>query len=425
VKYRDVLANRDYRLVWLGRITSQLGDACYEVAIVWLVLQLTDQDYFSVGVVVFARLAPYVLIGPVAGVFVDRWDRRRLMVACDLGRAGVVFAVPLLHLAGALEVWHVALVAFVLTTLRSFFNPALQASLPALVAPGQLVPANALIQASVQTVGVVGPALAGLALVRFGTDALFVANGVTFLVSALCVAFLRLAHDRTGTDGHQPMLAEITGAIRLVHGIRPVFWSVVLYAVGLLTIAGSYRVGLAALAEETIGGGASTYGLLLSALGLGTVAGALVVGKIRTARPTRIIFAGWALWGVAFAVLGFTGSPLVAALLAIVAGVAESAATVFTTALVQAAIPVDQLGKVFSLWSLLCSIGESLSGLVVGLGLGRVQPAIVFLASGAATVLVGVAGLALTATDARAGASDSEADNASVEKNVSATRTGE
>jgi MFS family permease len=418
MKYRDVLANRNYRLVWLGRITSQLGDACYEVAIVWLVLQLTDQDYFSVGVVVFARLAPYLVIGPVAGVLVDRWDRKRLMIACDLGRAVVVFAVPLLHLAGALQVWHVAVVAFALTTLRTFFNPALQASLPALVDSRHLVPANALIQASVQTVTVVGPAAAGLALVRFSTDALFAANGVTFLLSALCIALLRMAPAETGRDEPRPMLAEISGTARLIHGDRPVFWSVVLYAVGLLTIAGTYRVGLAALAEETIGGGASTYGLLLSALGLGTVVGALVVGKMATERPTRIIFVGWAVWGAAFAALGLTGSPVVAIVLAAVAGVAESAATVFTTALVQATMPVQHLGKVFSLWSLVCSIGESLSGLLVGFALERLPPGTVFLASGAATVLVGATGLALTG---RAGAASAEA----VPQDAGATRTGE
>lgn len=395
--YRGLLAHRDFRLLWLGQVTSQFGDACYEIAMVWLVLQLTGQDYFSVGLVIFARLAPYVVIGPFAGVYVDRWDRKRTMVITDVVRGFVVLIVPLLHVVGALEVWHVAAVAFTLTTCRTLFNPALQASIPRIVDESRLVGANALIQASGQTAAIAGPAAAGLLLTWISADALFVLDGLTFLFSAAMIALLALhalPRDRS-TEG--TVRTELAGTIRTLSRKRPVLWSVVLYAVGLLTIAGSYRVGLAALSENVLGGGSATYGLLIAALAGGTVLGALVLGATQPRRPTVVIFGGWALWGVCFAVLGLGGSLVLALVLAVVSGIGESAATVFTTALVQRAIPPEQLGKVFGLWSLLCSTGESLSGVLTGYGLGRLDVRTVLGIAGAATLVMSLFGLAVTA----------------------------
>jgi DHA3 family macrolide efflux protein-like MFS transporter len=388
MSYLRLLADRDLRLVWIGQVTSQFGDACYEIAMVWLVLTLTGQDYFSVGVVIFARMAPYILIGPIAGVYVDRWDRRRTMIVCDLLRGLAVLLVPLLYLLGALEVWHVAAAAFVLTTCRTFFNPALNASLPAIVRKPSLVGANALIQASGQAAMIIGPAAAGLALTVMSADALFVLDGLTFFVSAGSIALLGWRPGPREPAAPTTMRAELADTVAVVYRTKPAFWSAVLFAVGLLTISGTYRVGLAALAATGVGGGSAGYGLLTAALGVGTVLGALVVGRLRPRVPTRVVFAGWAVWGLCFATMGLTGSLLLALAIAVVSGVGESAATVFTTSLLQSSIPPELLGKTFALWSLLCSSGESLSGVAVGYGLAQLDPRLVFAIAGGVTVAV-------------------------------------
>ena len=386
MNYLGLLADRNVRLVWTGQVTSQFGDACYEIAMVWLVLGLTGQDYLSVGVVIFARMAPYILIGPFAGVYVDRWDRRRTMIVCDALRAAVVLLVPVLHLAGALAVWHVALMAFVLTTCRTFFNPALNASLPALVDADRLAGTNALIQASGQVALIVGPAVAGIALTVMSADALFLFDGATFVVSAISIAMLIVPARVRDRAAETTVRAELRGTVAVAWGQRRAFWSAVLFAVGLLAISGTYRVGLAALAERVLETDAAGYGLLVAALGVGTVGGALVVGRLKPAVPTRVVFGGWALWGACFAVIGLTGSLTAAVVIAVVSGAGEAAATVFTTTLIQSAIPIDKLGKAFALWSLLCSSGESLSGVITGWGLDQFDPRLVFAIAGAAAV---------------------------------------
>jgi MFS transporter, DHA3 family, macrolide efflux protein len=394
-KYRDLLRNRNYALVWLGQVTSQLGDAFYEIALVWLVLEMTGGSFSDVGLVIFARLAPYVLVGPLAGVLVDRLDRRRVMIVADMGRAAVLLLVPTLHLLDALAVWHVAVVAFLLTALRTFFNPALQASIPQVVGKNELINANAVMQASLQAATVVGPAVAGLILLVASPQVLFLVDAATFAVSALTIVFVSLVavpREPAGI-GVSLVLADLAAATRAVAANREVCWTIVMFAVGLLTVAGTYRVGMPALAEQVYHGGPQTFGLLMSALGLGTVIGALVAGKLNVQRVATAVFAGWMLWGACFALLGYGRVLAIALVLAVLAGVAESAVTVFTVSLVQRNIPEGNLGKVFSLWSMLNSTGESASGVLVGAALGSVRAPVVFAVSGLATIGVGVAGL--------------------------------
>src|SRR5262249_6089357 len=143
---------------------SQLGDAFYDIALVWLALQLMHQDPFSVGVIVFARAIPYLLFGLIGGAYADRWDRRRTMVCCDLLRALAVAVVPIASFLGVLSFWHLVVVAFLLTTFRALFHPALQASVPLVIPDRQLVSANAILHASLQATGVIGPVVAGLLL---------------------------------------------------------------------------------------------------------------------------------------------------------------------------------------------------------------------------------------------------------------------
>ena len=126
-RYGVLLGDRGFRLLWSGQTTSQFGDAFYEIALVWLALEVGGRRPAAVGAVIFARALPYLFFGLIAGACADRWNRRRTMIAADLVRAVIVLSVPFLHGMGMLRLWHLVVVAFLLTTARSFFHPSLLA----------------------------------------------------------------------------------------------------------------------------------------------------------------------------------------------------------------------------------------------------------------------------------------------------------
>jgi MFS family permease len=317
-------------------------------------------------------------------------------------RAVIVLLVPILNLVGVLSLWHLALVAFALTTLRTLFQPTLQAAVPHVVPAEKLVTGNGLLQASFQTAGVLGPLVAGAMLLVVPPETLFGIDSVTFFVGAVAALFVQLA-PRAGQvesrRGH--VFGEIATALRAIQARPIVRWAMVLSVFVLLSLAGLYRVGMPILSDTVLHGGSSTYGLLMGAMGLGTVVGALAVGRIRQRHQTVAIFFGWAVWGACFAMLGLSGDLVVAMGLVLLAGSTASITGVLMTSLIQREVPADQLGRAFGVWMLLGAVGEATSGVMVGYVLSWFAVAPVFVAGGLVAVAVGGTGLAILASLAR------------------------
>jgi MFS family permease len=198
--YGRILHNRSFVALWLGQTVSFIGDYFYWLAIPIMVEKLTGSA-LQVGLSVIASALPMLLLGPVAGVFVDRWDRRRTMMIADIVR-GLLVLVCLVVMTPE-QVWIYYAIAFLMSCVSRFFFPAQNALLPLIVPDkADLLAANGLMQI-VQTAGfLIGPALAGFSIGVWGEQVAFVADSVTFFVSA--AAILTMTVPRT-TAGRQAM----------------------------------------------------------------------------------------------------------------------------------------------------------------------------------------------------------------------------
>jgi MFS transporter, DHA3 family, macrolide efflux protein len=396
--YRVVGRQRKFQLLWIGQTVSHFGDTFNDLALIWLALLITHQNYLGIGLVVSAKFVPYLFFGLIGGAYSDRWDRKRTMIVCDLLRGLTVLAIPALDILGHLTLWDLAAVAFVQTTLRAFFQPALQASVSDLLPEEQLVPANAMLHSSFQAMEVLGPAAAGLLFAITAPRNLFVLDSMTFFVSALTLWGIAFpVRTPVETSGRPHILREIASAAQSVRGYPVVFWSLVLFGVEVLAISGNLRLGLPGLAEQVLRGGPQVYGLLMSAMGIGTVVGALLVGRMRTSRYGFWVFVGWAAYGALFVALGLTPWLAVSLGIAALIGGAGAVIDVLMTSLIQSTIPGEQMGKVFSFWSTLANVGESISGPLVGYFMSVISVVPVFVATSALTMLVGCVGVGLVA----------------------------
>nr|WP_223186486.1 MFS transporter [Streptomyces sp. CBMA29] len=291
---------RDYRLVAAGQLLSSLGDWLLLVAAPFYVLRLTGST-LATGAALAAETVPALLIGPFAGVFADRWDRRRTMVVTDLLRAGAVATMLLVHRPG--QVWLIYVALIVEAGFSQFFTPARKALVPVLVGRGpRLGAANsfaALVSGTVQLVG--GP-LGGALYVAFGFTAVVAVDTATYLVSAVLIT--AIAHRPAAAESPPPrrFTAELrAGAahVRSTPGLPPLF-----------AVAGVFFLGNAALTAllvpyigTVLRATAGTLGLLFSALGVGYLLGA-PVSRVVTARlsPRTTTIASLAALGAVFAV---------------------------------------------------------------------------------------------------------------------------
>ncbi|MEO3946704.1 MFS transporter [Gorillibacterium sp. CAU 1737] len=164
--------NSDSDLPWpylrflIGMFVSRLGDSLYSFAIPWISYELTESS-IVMGSMYAVSVLPIVLFGPIAGSLVDRWDRRKLMIRTDVLRALLIATIPLLHMAGALQLWHLYAVSFVLTVLSLLFDVSTVAIIPVL-APGRLTKANASYQLTNQLADLAGPLVAGAVIAAVG-----------------------------------------------------------------------------------------------------------------------------------------------------------------------------------------------------------------------------------------------------------------
>lgn len=287
------LSHRNYRLFLTGHSASVIGTWMQRVAQDWLVLDLTD-DGVAVGTAAALQFLPMLLFGLWGGVLVDRWDRRRVLLATQAASGVLAAALAVLVLAGVVELWMVFALALALGFVTVLDNPARQAFVAELTAPADYVNAQAIASTAHNLGRLVGPAVAGGLIAAVGPGAAFALNAVSFVP----VLWGLLLIDPQATRRRLGTARTDAGGVR--EGLHYVFTHPELRAcmllIGVVALLGqNFRAVLPVLARDTFDGDPATYGWLTSALGVGAVAGAL--GTAAARRVTS--------WALLLAAVGF------------------------------------------------------------------------------------------------------------------------
>jgi dTMP kinase len=330
---RRVFGTSAYFRLWMAQVVSSLGDWIGLVAVVALAARISQGNEAAVGLVMAARMVPGFFLAPVGGVLVDRWDRRRTMVACDLGRAAIVATLPMVD-----TLFGLFLASFLLEILTLLWSPAKDASVPNLVPPDKLAAANSLSMAAAYGTFPVGSAifasLAGFAswlgrfdaLEGFRVDqeslALWV-DAATFLGSALLIMSLHL-HLPARPRGNGQRIdwgqtwRELVEGLRFIRRNEAVRSVMLGMGVGLVGCGAAVPLG-PIYAREVLGSGSAGFGLLMTGLGTGAAIGVLALSVGARRLPADLVFVT-ALFGAGVGlVLTTSTSSLTAAI--ILAGV--------------------------------------------------------------------------------------------------------
>lgn len=399
-----VRGNRDFRYFWGGQIVSQLGDWFSAITVQALLLQYTGSVTALAGFQIAAML-PGFLLGPLAGVVVDRFSRKQVMIAADLVRA--VVALGLLAMRGPETVWIGYVCVAGLSTFAAFFEPARVATLPNITSGEELITANTLSSVTWSVLLTSGALLGGLVGRFFGTDTAFVLNAVSFIGSALLIARIRIPHERhtSHTSGWGELLAgfryvgarpEIRGALTAKFG-----WGI---AGGLQVLLPVYGARVFPLPHDP--GGQLGISLLFAAGGLGTALGPVLARRFTGRDLPRLRWAialSFLLGG--FYILGVAAAPSLGlvALFLCLSRMHGAIVWVFSTVLLQVLTEDRYRGRVFAAEMSLFTGTMMLSGLgtarALDLGWGTVPQLTALMAA------VSIAcGIVWTARLARGGA---------------------
>ncbi len=275
--------NRDLRLVFLSQVVSFLGDWFADVALLGLVLDLTDSP-LAASLVMVATMLPIFLVTPLAGPMVDTFDRRRLILVVSAGQA---LAALLLLGVDESTVWLAFAARAVIAALSAFVGPAVQAAIPNLVAPADLSRANALLGSVWGAMLAIGAALGGAFTVAFGRSASFVADAATFVAAGVLIALVRrpMNAPRQSEVGRIRPLADTLEAFQYARSSRPLL--LLLCSKAGLGLAGGVVPLLAVYGKEVFDSGDAGIGLLLAARGAGALIGPVLAQHRLTARQAQ------------------------------------------------------------------------------------------------------------------------------------------
>ena len=269
----------DFWKFWTGQTVSQLGSSFTAFALPLLVYELTGSAV-NLAVATAAYFLPYLLFGLVIGAWVDRVDRKRMMIAVDLGRAAVIATIPVLSFAGALSIWWVYLAAFLTATLTIAFDSGEFAAVPNLVDKEDLVTANGRLQASFAAATVAGPLLAGVLLAAVDVETIFIVDSATFVVSAVSLALVRKSFNPAQPPEHKHILRDVSEGLRYVLG-HPVLRNISLMMALVNFVAATTYTQLVLFGKAELGLTDTQVGFLFAAGSAGVVVLGLAAGPIR------------------------------------------------------------------------------------------------------------------------------------------------
>jgi MFS family permease len=378
--YLEVLReNRDFRHLWLGQVVSQLGDWFDTIALYTLVLTLTGSGR-AIGLVLVARFLPSFIVGPLSGVVADRFNRRTIMIASDCLRAVVVLGFLLVRRPD--QMWLVYVLTVLQLVFSTFFEPAKTAAIPSIVAPRELLSANAISSVTWSVMLTLGAAIGGVVTGWFGTNAAFVLDSLTYLASAALVASVRFPKRAVRPKSRLTILKAL-GITDTLEGARYVAKRPRVFA--LLMVKPAWGVGggilalLAVFGEKIfpIGGRAATgIGVLYAARGVGTAIGPLAArrfaGETRAQMQTAIGVA-FLIGGVFYIAFGRATNFMLALVVLLIAHTGGSILWVFSTVLLQRAVEDRFRGRVFAAELALLTLTMAASNYVTGEMLDRFQ----------------------------------------------------
>ncbi len=381
---------RNYRLFVSSQIVANTGLWMQRVAQDWLVLQLTG-SVAAVGMTVALQFTPMLVFGLLGGVIADRYSKRRLLVISQSAAGLLAALLAVLTLTGAVQSWHVYLIAIALGFVTVIDNPARQVFVNEMVGPEHLRNAISVNSSIFQLGGLVGPALSGIMIHAVG-------EGWSFGINSLACGYvvLTLLRMRPAELHTAPLVARSKGQLR--EGLRyvvsepAILWTVILVA--FVSVFGmNMPVLLAAFANNVFHIGAGGYGLFNSLVAAGALIGALTSTRRGSIR-LRLLVSGAAVFGLLEATASFAPSLLLYCVVLVLIGCAILIFLTSANALIQTTAGIALRGRVMSLYMLVLLGGQAIGAVIMGRVTDSFGPRIAMLIAGSAPAIATV-GIAL------------------------------
>jgi len=380
------LRHRNYRLFFSGQSVSLVGTWITRIATLWLVYRLTGSALL-LGIVGFCGQIPTLLLAPFSGVLVDRWNRHRILVATQVLSMLQSLALAVLALAGIITVTEILVLQVAQGIINAFDTPARQAFVIDMVEQREELP-NAIALNSSMVTGsrIIGPTIGGILIAAFGEGWCFMVDAISYLAVIASLLAMRLAAESARRGRRTSAIEELREGVRYVSGFAPARTVLLLLAL-VSTMGMPYMVLMPAVASGVLHGGPHTLGFLMTASGVGALAGAMYLA----ARPSvlglgRAIVIATATFGVGLAAFALSHTLWLSLALLPIAGGGFMVQTASTNTILQTIVDERLRGRVMAFYAMAFLGTAPIGSLVAGVVASRIGVQMTILLGGLACV---------------------------------------
>ncbi|NQW02736.1 MAG: MFS transporter [Acidobacteria bacterium] len=364
------LTHRDFRLIWFAALGSTIGTWMQKFAQSWLVLELTDSNFY-LGLDDFVSQLPILLFMLIGGVIADRADRRRLLTVSQCIQAFSAFALAALVFWDQITIWHVLTLSFISGVGQAFGGPAYQSLLPSLVPRRDLPNAIALNSTQFNLSRILGPMGGTAVLVSLGMAACFFLNGISFFLVIVALMFIKVEPPTPHAGARPHIFTDLKQGLSYVrhHRLMVTLMALVLVSTFLAMPIQTFLPTFARTVLADAGGTPETrLSILMACQGLGAVTGALLIGALsgRFQHMGRMLLAVQFLMGIVIAAFGWSTTPLVSYVLIFLGGISFMALFSMSFSIVQLAVPEALRGRVVAIYMVALRGGGPIGALVSG-----------------------------------------------------------
>jgi MFS family permease len=358
------LKHRNFQLFFAGQFISLIGTWMQSVAQSWLVYRITG-SVALLGLIGFAGQFPVFLLTSFGGAIADKYDRRKILVATQTGSMILASTLAALTLSGAVEVWHLFVLASCAGVVNALDIPARQSFVPEMVGREDMMNAIALNSSMFNGARIVGPAIAGILVSAVGEGWCFLGNAVSY-VAVICGLLLMRLKEREIVDAGVSAFVKIKEGFVFVKNTKPI--RALLLLLGLVSLMGMpYTVLMPIFADQILEGGVRGLGILMGASGTGALVAALVLASKKSLKGLGAWVAGASgVFGLFLILFSFSRSFWLSALLLIPVGFSMMMQMSSSNTLIQAMVPDELRGRVMSLYSMMFMGMAPLGALMAG-----------------------------------------------------------
>lgn len=337
----------NFFLLWQGQLVSAMGDVIYEIALGFWVLAVTGSTALM-GTLMAATIAPRVIIAPFAGVFVDRNDRKKIIVFMDLIRGIVITLVGIAAIFGFIEIWMVFTAGVILGICAAFFNPSIGSSLPDIVPKSKLIKANSALSMVYTGTNIVANPIGGILYNVIGAPIMFLVNGISYLFSSFTEIFLKIPKIHKRTE-QSDFMEDLKDGFKFVWNFKGLKYLITCAAV-LNFFANMAIVLFLPLFQQTQGLGAKKYGFAVATMTGGMFLGMIFTSLVNIPYSKRLVIfiTSGIIFSISFALVPMVSYKIMLPLL-LIAGFFNAIVNVFIQSSNQLTVPQEMRGKVFSL----------------------------------------------------------------------------